>query len=63
MIPTDVLIVGDGASGAYCAWGLSKEYGSKIKIILAEKCNFLGGKLVSVRFLLPLRLICTALFN
>jgi len=50
MIHTDVLIIGGGASGIYCAWRLSKEYGSKVKIILAEKCSFLGGRLQSVPF-------------
>lgn len=49
MIDIDILIVGGGASGVYCAWRLSKVY-PNLKIILTEKCSFLGGRLQSVPF-------------
>jgi hypothetical protein len=48
-IESDILIIGGGVSGIYCAWRLSKEYPEK-KIIVIEKRDFLGGRLESIPF-------------
>ncbi|AUV58847.1 amine oxidase [Bandra megavirus] len=45
----DILIVGAGASGIYCAWRLSQEYPNK-RIIVAESTDRIGGRLESIPF-------------
>jgi hypothetical protein len=44
----DVAVVGGGASGAYCAWRLQTEVGSKERIGLFEYSNRIGGRLFTV---------------
>nr|QZX42759.2 amine oxidase [Mimivirus sp.] len=45
----DILIVGAGVSGIYCAWRLSQEYLNK-RIIVAESTDRIGGRLESIPF-------------
>ncbi|ANB50986.1 putative amine oxidase [Powai lake megavirus] len=49
ILDCDILIVGAGASGIYCAWRLSQEYPNK-RIIVAESTDRIGGRLESIPF-------------
>lgn len=49
ILDCDILIVGAGASGIYCAWRLSQEYPNK-RIMVVESTDRIGGRLESIPF-------------